>query len=359
MEKQCILAAAGDIVIRKRLLDDHGQLPNGYKRSIDWLKQGDLVWGSCEVQFSKRGFRTDSPIAYLVDPEVGRDLGRAGFQVMTVATNHTWDFGPDAFLDTLSHLREGGVTPVGGGATPEEAWRTEIFEINGLRIGILAVSCLVPPNYGVLPDRPGIASITIEQSVPLNPIGMLTEPGAPLPVFSQAMEADVLKLEEAIQSLRADVDVPVVSIHWGYGRGFPLATYQRPLARRAVAAGAGLVLGNHAHSPAGMEVIDGVPVIYSLGNHIAQQDREGATPRQLEIFEDIDPWSCLAKIVLTESGVAEIRCVPTECDTDGLPVPMDEGQAGNRVLEDLQRLSKSLGCDIDISGGEAILRVPK
>ncbi len=359
MNKQCILTAAGDIVIRKRLLDENGELPHGYGKSIDWLTQGDLVWGSCEVQFSERGFRTDSPIAYLVEPEVGRDLGRAGFQVMTVATNHTWDFGPDAFLDTLVHLREGGVTPVGGGATPEEAWRPEIFEINGLRVGVLAVSCLVPPNYAVLPDRPGIAAINIEQSVPLNPIGMLTEPGAPLPVASEARESDVLKLEEAIRALRAEVDVPVVSIHWGYGRGFPLATYQRPLARRAVAAGAGLVLGNHAHSPAGMEVIDGVPVIYSLGNHVAQQDREGATPRQLEIFADIDPWSCLARIVLTESGVSEIRCIPTECGSDGLPVPMDEGQGARRVLEDLQRLSRSFGCEIEISGREAILKISR
>lgn len=355
MEKRCTLSAAGDIVIRHRLLDGGGGLAPGYQRSLDWLCQGDLVFGSCEVQFSKRGFRTDSPIAYLVDPEVGRDLGRAGFQVMTVATNHTWDFGPDAFLDTLDHLREGGVTPVGGGATPEAAWQPEIFEINGLRIGILAVSCLVPPNYGVLPDRPGIASIMIEQSVALNPIGMLTEPGAPLPVFSQAMEADVTKLEAAIRALSSQVDVPVVSIHWGYGRGFPLATYQRPLARRAVAAGAGLILGNHSHSPAGMEVIDGVPVIYSLGNHIAQQDREGATPRQREIFADIDPWSCLAKIALSDSGVSEIRCIPTECGTDGLPVPMDDGPAAQRVLEDLQRLSQGLGCDLDIIANEAVL----
>jgi poly-gamma-glutamate synthesis protein (capsule biosynthesis protein) len=348
MSKSFTLSAAGDIVIRHRLYGSTAVMSDGFRRVLDFLQTGDLVWGSCEVQFSTRGFRTDSTIAYLVDPEVGRDLGRAGFNVMTVATNHTWDYGPDAFLDTLTHLREGGVTPVGGGQTPAEAWAPHIREVNGLRVGILAVSCLVPPYYSVLDDRPGIAAIRIRQFAALDPLGMMIEPGGPIRVESFAEEEDVGRLTDAIKSLRDKVDVTIVSIHWGYGRGTPLATYQRPLARQVIAAGADLIIGNHGHSPTAIEIIEGKPVVYSLGNHIAQQDRESATPRQLEIFADIDPWSVIGSFRIDSKGVREIILSPTECVADGLPSLIKSPDLAQAVLRRVQDLSKSLGTTVEI-----------
>lgn len=353
MTQRFVLAAAGDIVIRHRLFGEGAVHSAGFQALMAHMKRADLVWGSCEVQFSTRGFRTDSTIAYLVDPEVGRDLGRAGYQIMTVATNHTWDYGPEAFLDTLAHLREGGVYPVGGGRKPAEAWAPWSREINGVRVGILAVSCLVPPYYAVLEDRPGIAAVRIRQYAALDPIGMMIEPGGPIRVESVAEEEDVAKLEAEIKDLRAQVDVLIVSIHWGYGRGTPLATYQRPLAKRVVAAGADFILGNHGHSPTAIEVIDGKPVIYSLGNHIAQQDRAGATQRQLEIFADIDPWSVVADIEITKAGVTAIRVRPTVTGPDGLPTLLQEGDAADAILTRLSDLSAAVGTELRIRGTEA------
>lgn len=356
MTQRFVLSAAGDIVIRNRLFGEGAVRSPGFDALMAHMKQADLVWGSCEVQFSTRGFRTDSTIAYLVDPEVGRDLGRAGYEVMTVATNHTWDYGPDAFLDTLVHLREGGVDPVGGGRTPAEAWAPWVKEINGIKVGILAVSCLVPPYYAVLEDRPGIAAVRIRQYAALDPIGMMIEPGGPIRVESFAEEEDVAKLEAEIKALRGRVDVLIVSIHWGYGRGTPLATYQRPLAKRVIAAGADFILGNHGHSPTAVEVIDGKPVIYSLGNHIAQQDRVNATPRQLEIFADIDPWSVVADIGFTKAGVTEIRLHPTFSEADGLPLLLEPGDTAAAILNRVKDLSSAAGTTIEIAGAEAVWR---
>src|SRR5690606_40166980 len=62
---------------------------SGFTELMDFMRRGDLVWGACEVQFSTRGFRTDSEIAYLVPPRVGQDLGKAGFNVMTVDRKST------------------------------------------------------------------------------------------------------------------------------------------------------------------------------------------------------------------------------------------------------------------------------
>lgn len=353
-----VLAAAGDIVIRNRLYGDGAVRSQGYDALMAHMRKADLVFGSCEVQFSTRGFRTDSTIAYLVPPDVGRDLGRAGYQLMTVATNHTWDYGPDAFLDTLVHLREGGVEPVGGGRTPAEAWAPSIRTVNGIRVGMLAVSCLVPPYYAVLDDRPGIAAVRIRQYAALDLMGMMIEPGGPIKVESMAEEEDVRVLEDAIARLRPQVDVLIVSIHWGYGRGTPLATYQRPLARRVVAAGADFILGNHGHSPTAIDTIDGKPVIYSLGNHVAQQDRENANARQLEIFADIDPWSVIADIEIARRGVRSISLRPTHTPADGLPVLLEPGDAATSILERVRDLSAPGGTTVTIEGAQARIAFP-
>ncbi len=353
MSDTLLLTAAGDIVIRHPLFGEGSVNSPGFGELMDFMRRGDLVWGSCEVQFSTRGFRTDSTIAYLVGPRVGQDLGKAGFNVMTVATNHTWDFGPDAFLDTLDNLAAGGVTPVGGGRTPAEAWRPVIREANGIRVGILAASCLVPPYYAVLEDRPGIAAVRIRQLAALDPLGLMMEPGAPIKIESFAEPADVEVLVEAIRKLKQQVDVTIVSMHWGYGRGTPLAAYQRPLARQIVEAGADMILGNHAHSPTAIELIDGKPVIYSLGNNIAQQDRVDATPRQLEIFEDIDPWSVIAEIDIGRHGVRKITLVPTECQPDGLPVITRDAALAQTTLDRIARLSSRYGTDIRIEDNKA------
>jgi poly-gamma-glutamate capsule biosynthesis protein CapA/YwtB (metallophosphatase superfamily) len=353
MTQRFVLAAAGDIVIRHRLFGEGAVNTDGFQELMAHMNKADLVWGSCEVQFSTRGFRTDSTIAYLVDPEVGRDLGQAGYQVMTVATNHTWDYGPDAFLDTLVHLREGGVEPIGGGRVPDEAHAPWKQEIQGVRVGILAVSCLVPPYYAVLPDRPGIAAVRIRQYAALDPIGMMIEPGGPIRVESFAEEEDVARLEAAIRALRGSVDVLIVSIHWGYGRGTPLATYQRPLAERVIGAGADFILGNHGHSPTAIETIGGKPVIYSLGNHIAQQDRINATPRQLEIFADIDPWSVIADIEIDIEGVRGIRLHPTCTGPDGLPFRLPSGEMASSILTRIRDLSAAVGTRIELGEGYA------
>jgi poly-gamma-glutamate synthesis protein (capsule biosynthesis protein) len=174
-----------------------------------------------------------------------------------------------------------------------------------------------------------------------------------------AEEEDAAALEAAIAALRPQVDVLIVSIHWGYGRGSPLATYQRPLAQRVVAAGADFILGNHGHSPTAVEFIGGKPVIYSLGNHVAQQDRINATPRQREIFAHIDPWSVIADIEIGRDGVRAITLRPTACASDGLPVLLEPGPLADSILARLVDLSAAAGTTVTMADGVATVRFPE
>lgn len=347
--------AAGDIIIQRRLFEAGNEPPHGYMQTLDFLRTGDVVWASFEVQLSKRGFRTDSTIAYLADPVVASDLAKAGYSLMTVATNHTWDFGPDAFVDTLTNLRQAGITPVGGGSTAEEANAPVFLDVNGLRIAVVAVSCLVPPYYAATDDRPGIAALRINQSIELNGLDFMLEPGAPVPVRSSVEEEDMQRLTSLIKKLSSEVDFVLVSVHWGYGRGDTLAEYQRPLGRRIIEAGADMVLGNHMHSPGGVDIHHGKPIIYSLGNHLAQHSYKTANEKQKKIFASIDPWSVVARFTLARHKVEKLEFFATECDEDGMPCLVESPEVAAPVLRRLQRMSSDVGNKIQIDGASAQL----
>ncbi len=356
MDGKLTLGAAGDIVVCRRLFDGNGPLHPGYERTLNYLREADLVWGACEVQFSQRGYRTDAPIGYLVDPVVAEDLGRAGFGIMTVATNHTCDYGPDAFLDTLAHLNAAGIDTVGGGPDLERALEPWIGVVNGCRLGILAVCCLVPPDYAATDQRPGIAPLRIEQWPEINPVMLATEPGAPMTMRSRVCPEDLDRLCRQVTALRSSVDALIVSVHWGYGRGFPQAEYQGPLGRAIIDAGADMVLGNHPHSPAGIETYQGRPILYSLGNHIAQHDWDNTNADRQKIFSQIDPWSVVCRIELGRGGVSSIAFRATECDRDGVPNLIEEPMTAMPVLERFQQLSGTMGTTLAIDGLSAVAR---
>lgn len=345
-----VLGAAGDIVVRKRLYAGDRLVDEGYEATLAYLRKSDLVWGSCEVQFAHRGYRSDAPIAYLVDPAVAGDLGRAGFGLMTVATNHTCDFGPDAFLETLAHLRAAGVATVGGGETLAASLRPDLRDINGCKVGTIAVSCLLPPDYAATEARPGIAPLAVEQWQDIHPIMLATEPGAPMPMHSRVNEPHLTRLRQQIAQLRPQLDILIVSVHWGYGRGEPLAEYQRPLGHALIDAGADMVLGNHAHSPAGVETYRGKPILYSLGNHIAQQDWDNATPDQQAIFSQIDPWSLVCRMSIDKGGVNAIEFRATECNRAGMPGLIQDSERALPVFERFQRLSSGMGTEMQADG---------
>lgn len=353
MMQKRVMTAAGDIVIRQRLYQDGAAVHPEYEKTLAYLRDGDVRWASCEVQFARSGFRTDAPIAYLVAPEVAEDLGQAGFDLMTVATNHTWDYGPVAFLESLGHLAAAGVGTVGGGPDLVAAQAPVIRDLDGLKLGVLAVSCLLPPYYAARDDRPGISPIRVEQWQEIEPIMLATEPGAPIPMRSKVNSDDSVALMKRIAALRPQVDVLIVSVHWGYGKGTPLAEYQRPFGHDIIEAGADMVLGNHAHSPAGLETHLGKPILYSLGNHIAQQDWANATPLQAAIFHMIDPWSTVCRIGMDETGIRDIEFRATKCDSDGLPVLIEDEAEASAVLQRLQQLSRDFGTEIVLNGSSA------
>jgi poly-gamma-glutamate synthesis protein (capsule biosynthesis protein) len=163
----------------------------------------------------------------------------AGVRVVSLANNHVLDHGADALLETIDHLDAAGIAHCGAGRNRAEARVPAVVGAGGLRFGFVSVmqryDIYVAEQLYAARERPGPARFD-----------------------ARRMQRDLGRLGET-------VDVKVVLVHWG--RNYKgLRPAQRRIARHLVDAGADLVIGHHPHVPHPIEIIDGVPVLYSLGN---------------------------------------------------------------------------------------------
>ena len=137
--------------------------------------------------------------------------------MLTLANNHSVDYGDAALLDTIGTARLAGLETVGAGANESAARRPAIVERGGLRIAFLGYSDVNPPGFASTASSPGTAR---------------ADP--------QAIDADV-------RAARRRAELVVCWFHWGAeGRSSPDARQQQ-LAAACLNAGATLVLGAHPH----------------------------------------------------------------------------------------------------------------
>lgn len=155
-----VIHLVGDVGPRRI---EHGERPEGlFEASASKLKDADILFGHLERAFSTRGsvqYHSANQYVSRVYPDNIRALTFAGFTIMSLASNKIMGWGPDPLLDTIALLKKNGITPVGAGPDIAEARKPAFIERKGARIGFLAYSCVVPPGYEALEDRPGINPI--------------------------------------------------------------------------------------------------------------------------------------------------------------------------------------------------------
>ncbi len=229
-------------------IDANGNPDYPYEEVRSILQQADLAIGTLNATISDYPPRTGCvPTYVLVGGANNADaLARAGFDAMSVATNHIKNCGPAncgerAFFDTLENLRRVGIAYVGAGENHDQAIQPIVLTVNGVRFGIVSLGQIEPMAFAG-PDRPGIAVLNEEN------------------------------LRFAIAEARKISDVVIAMPHWGPEDVATPNWIQRGLAQQLVAAGADLVVGNHTHVVQGIQEIEGSPVFYGLGNFVFDQD---------------------------------------------------------------------------------------
>jgi len=208
------------------------------------FQKADVVFGNLEGPISDKGEKVGSIYSFRADPRAIEGLKFAGFNVLSLANNHAFDYGRQALEDSLAKLSRSGIDYVGAGFNESEAYSPVIKEINGTKIGFLAYTDLGSPYWKATADASGIAWIDEEQ------LGLA---------------------KSQIEKAKSEVDILIVSLHSGEEYTEAPAQFQVEFSKAAIDAGADLTVGHHPHVVQKPEIYNGKYIFYSLGNFIFDQ----------------------------------------------------------------------------------------
>jgi len=252
----------GDLIV------DTTQPDHPFELVAPSFRAADVVIGQGELPFTKRGVSTYPDLKYSslpLDPANIGALSNAGFDVISLASNHTWDAGAAGIEDTVAGLKEHGLAYCGAGMNLEEARKPVIVEREGTKFGILSYNCSGPTGSWASAKKPGCAYVNAfvayEEGTP-------TIGGIPV-VHSHADPETLEPMLEDIRSLRPLCDVLVISFHKGIGY-IParIADFEQEISYAAIDAGADLIVSHHAHILKGVEMYKGKAIFHGLGNFV-------------------------------------------------------------------------------------------
>jgi poly-gamma-glutamate synthesis protein (capsule biosynthesis protein) len=287
-------------------IDEYQDSDYLYDEVREVIQAADLAVGTLNATISDYPPRTGCvPTYVLVGGSENADaLERAGFDLMSVATNHIKNCGLNncgdrAFFDTLENLERVGITPVGAGENLAKAMQPVVVEVNGVRFGFISLGQLEPIAFAT-EDSPGI--------------GVLNEQN----------------LRLAIQEAKEAADVVIALPHWG-PEDVPMPNWsQRDLAQVAVDAGVDLVVGNHTHVVQAIQEISGVPVFYGLGNFVFDQN-----------WDLHHQQGVILLVNFQGTSLVDYQLIPTHVDFDGR-VHIAGDQEAQEILDRIAEVSRSL-----------------
>lgn len=284
----------------------------GFQQVRGVTTKADLFVVNLECPFTDRGEKIPKNFNFRARPELSAALAAGGVDVASIANNHMIDYGPEGLFDTISALDTVGVAHFGAGRTLAEARAPAIVEKKGITFAFLGYFFLgdrniEPKEVIATPEQPGVA-------------GDFSD----LAALKAMVDADVRAAKQ-----QADHVIPF--FHWGREGTTQPEPYQVELAHAAIDAGAAAVIGSHPHVLQGLELYQGKPIAYSLGNFVFGGNWN---PR--------DKRTALVELRVDKKGVTKVTVVPAYSDAyPEVPVQpyLAEGEKADAVLDHLATIS--------------------
>lgn len=276
--KSITLIFVGDIMLDRGVAWMVKKYGNGdwkfpFLNIVDELRKADILFGNLEGPISNNGKKVGSVYSFRMDLNVIEGLKFSGFNILSLANNHIFDYGKIAMEDTFLKLKSAGIDFVGAGFNSKEACGFLIKEINGTKIAFLAFS-----QFG-------------------SPYSVAKENSSGLCLLDE-------KIVTYIKEAKKMADIVVVSIHWGDEYNQRANDGQRHFAILAAEAGADLIIGHHPHVVQENETYKQTYIFYSLGNFIFDQGFSQDTMRGL-LLKVIVESGKITKIIPLEVKINE------------------------------------------------------
>lgn len=267
-------------VLKMELAGDIMWLRSGWKnfmdkRLLDHMKGQDLLFANLETLISKSHKVPTFPPARatfnsppsLVD-EFKRENGKSLFSALSVANNHSLDYGEKGFYETLDVLDQRKIPWSGAllNSNKEKRW-VEVSK-NGVRVGFYAAT------YGM--------NNRWEEGTEIN-FNLLRD-FAP---HDLSKEVDLNELRSVLGEMESSgIDIKIISLHWGFEYEYYPEARQMVVARDIVSAGADIIMGHHSHSQQPLDIcfVGGLEKKYDLKKSDKTCTLKGPRPRKALII---------------------------------------------------------------------------
>jgi poly-gamma-glutamate capsule biosynthesis protein CapA/YwtB (metallophosphatase superfamily) len=310
--EEIIIHAVGDVMLAGRWAGKIRKMGYDYPFAAvkHELLSGDINIANLESPVARKGEEfLEKKFRFRADPEVAAAIRRAGFNLVTLANNHSMDFGSVALLETMRHLKAAGIAWIGAGRNLAEAREMALYTVKGKRVAFLGYSLTQPEEFYATPLQPGTT-----------------------PAIAGIYAKD-------IAAARKEADYVIVSFHWGTeGSNFAHAG-QRSAAHRAIDAGADVVIGHHPHVLQGIERYKDGIIFYSLGNFTFASDSKTSKN------------SAIIRLSLGSTREAEILPLDVYNRRVNFQPRLLAGNDAENVISDINRYSRQFKTVIENRGG--------
>ena len=304
-------AFAGDI-----LLDDSYAIMSTYRLRgsnmedtfspglLERMRGADVFMLNNEFTFTTRGTPTeDKQYTFRAKPENVEFLHQLGVDIVSLANNHAYDYGEVSLLDTMETLKNADIPYVGAGHNLEEAMKPTYIIANGMKIAIVSGTQIErngsPDTKGATENSPGVL---------------------------RCMKPD--NLLAVIKEAEENSDFTILYIHWGTEGQEGTDWLQEEQAPLYAEAGVDLIIGDHSHCLQRLDVVSGVPVIYSMGNYW---------------FNSRTMNTCLVEISIKDGALEGFQFIP--CRQSNCRTTMLEGAEKEEVLGYMRSISPNVEID--------------
>ena len=420
------MALTGDSIITRKLsVYDEPE----FLQMIELIRSADLAFTNLEMLFHDY---EPYPMAesggtwMRGDPELAKELAWAGIDMVARANNHTGDYGVLGMRLTSKYVEEAGIVHAGVGESLAEAREAKFLETAKARVALISISSSFANHMRAgksrddMPPRPGLNPLRYKTTYVLQetefaglrqsgeilgqfinqdgePTGVDEDTPDEIKVFGKNFalgddavirldvnEDDVREISAVVNNASRVADFTIVTIHaheHGGRREIP-ADFLPVFARAMIEAGADVFVGHGPHALRGIEIFQGKPIFYSLGDFMFQNETLLRLPEDNYAAYDLDAdahvadfndvryeedskgfpaiaeiWeSVIAVPTFNDRQLTELKLYPISLgfgaprQVRGRPVFADQ-ELGEKIINDLQVLSEPYGTEIEMRRG--------
>lgn len=280
----------------------------------DLLLSADITVGNLECAVGTTGEPLKGKeYTFRARPEALQGLVECGFDIVSLANNHTLDYGVDCMLETLKHLDDYGILHVGAGKDAASAWQGQVIEAKGIKVGFLATTMLYWKDWWRADEgRPGLAADNSG--------------------WNRAIVSEV-------RAMKSRADIVVVLVHWGNEHTLEPEDWVLKFRQALLDAGADIIIGTHPHVLRGFSYDGRRFTAFSLGNFVF------ITNPKVPLCQT----GGILRLTVTRKGVKSAKLYPTTI-TWGRTDPLEDTAKKAAIFSSLNALSQPFDTQVDAEG---------